>query len=80
MVVSSLIAANYTKPQPHVIEALVLHLYGEYSCIPDANPSAWVLLAMIIRLGMKMGYHRNQEAMSSLTPFQVRIDSILVLA
>lgn len=59
------------KGQPHIIEALALHLNGEYIHFREANPSVWILLAMIIRLAMRMGYHLAPQAMSGVSVFQV---------
>lgn len=67
-----IILADYTRPQEYLIETLVLHLYGEYASHRDADSSSWVLLGTIIRLAMRLGYHRDPDRIPSLTPFQVR--------
>jgi len=66
-----LILADYTRPQDFLIEALCLHLYGEYVSSRDAKSSAWVLSGMLVRLALRMGYHQHSQPALTLTPFQV---------
>lgn len=70
-VADCLIHADYTLPHEYLIETLVLHLYGEYAASRDANSSVWVLIGMISRLAMRMGYHRDPQHLPSVRPFQV---------
>lgn len=64
-----LIFADYMQPHELLIEALILHLYAEYVSSRDAKSSVWVLIGMIARLAMRMGYH--QPSQLGLTPFRV---------
>lgn len=66
-----LILADYTKPHNHLIETLIFHLHGEYTCNRDAEASVWVLVGMIARLAMRMGYHRDSKYFPNISPFQV---------
>jgi hypothetical protein len=65
----SLILADYTLPQDFLIEALILHLYSEYLSNRDANSTVWVLVGMIARLAMRMGYHQPEQPTLRNTPF-----------
>ena len=65
-----LITADYTKPHNHIIETLIFHLHAEYTSNRDAEASVWVLVGMIARLAMRMGYHRDPKLFPNLTPFQ----------
>ncbi|EAS33271.3 C6 transcription factor [Coccidioides immitis RS] len=65
-----LILADYTKPHRYVLEALVLHLQGEYSQTSDAQVSLWVLVGIIVRLAMRMGYHRDANMFPNISVFQ----------
>ncbi|KPI45212.1 putative transcriptional regulatory protein [Cyphellophora attinorum] len=65
-----LITADYTKPHNHIIETLIFHLHAEYTSNRDAEASVWVLVGMIARLAMRMGYHRDPKHFPNLTPFQ----------
>lgn len=66
-----LILADYTRPQEHLIEALILHLYAEYVGSRDAKSTVWVLVGMVARLAMRMGYHQPQQPTLRATPFHV---------
>ncbi|EEP76710.1 conserved hypothetical protein [Uncinocarpus reesii 1704] len=65
-----LVLADYTKPHRYVLETLILHLQGEYSQTSDAQISLWVLVGIIVRLAMRMGYHRDSSMFSNISPFQ----------
>jgi len=66
-----LILADYTKPHNFIIETLIFYLHGEYMCNRDSESSIWVLVGMIARLAMRMGYHRDSKHFLDITPFQV---------
>lgn len=65
-----LILADYTKPHNHLIETLIFHLHGEYIHQQEADASIWVLVGMIARMAMRMGYHRDSKWFPNITPFQ----------
>ncbi|KAL8730636.1 MAG: hypothetical protein Q9166_003949 [cf. Caloplaca sp. 2 TL-2023] len=65
-----LMRADLLKPVSHTIEALILHLHGEYARNRDAEVGVWVLVGMIVRLAMRMGYHRDSKLFPNVTPFQ----------
>ncbi|ETI25721.1 hypothetical protein G647_02495 [Cladophialophora carrionii CBS 160.54] len=65
-----LITADYTKPHNYIIETLIFHLHAEYTSNRDAEASVWVLVGMIARLAMRMGYHRDAKLFPNLSPFQ----------
>ncbi|CAF9920172.1 hypothetical protein IMSHALPRED_004836 [Imshaugia aleurites] len=65
-----LLLADFTKPVNHMIETLVLHLHCEYARSRDAEVGTWVLVGMIVRLAMRMGYHRDPKYFPNITPFQ----------
>ena len=68
-----LLLADFTKPVNHMIETLVLHLQSEYAKNRDAEVSVWVLVGMIVRLAMRMGYHRDPKYYPNISPFQGEI-------
>lgn len=68
-----LLLADFLKPVNHMIETLVLHLHGEYARNRDAEVGVWVLVGMIVRLAMRMGYHRDPKYYPNITPFQGEI-------
>lgn len=71
LVLSALTVAGWTTSQPHIIEALTLHLYAEYASVADLNLGVWTLLASITRLAMRMGYHRSHHPAKNVSVFQV---------
>ena len=68
-----LLLADFLKPVNHMIETLVLHLHGEYARSRDGEVGVWVLVGMIVRLAMRMGYHRDPKYYPNITPFQGEI-------
>ncbi|KAJ5660403.1 hypothetical protein N7507_006854 [Penicillium longicatenatum] len=69
-VAECLTLADYTKPHPYLIEALVFHLHGDFSQTREADVSVWVMTGVIARLAMRMGYHRDSKVFPNITPFQ----------
>ncbi|CAG8110689.1 unnamed protein product [Penicillium olsonii] len=69
-VAECLTLADYTKPHPFLIEALVFHLHGDLSQNRDADVSVWVMTGVIVRLAMRSGYHRDSKMFPNITPFQ----------
>lgn len=65
-----LVLADYTKPHRYLIETFILHLHADYSQTREADASIWVLVGMIARLAMRMGYHRDSKMYPNITPFQ----------
>ena len=55
-----LVLANYTKPTDHILEAL-LHYYAieQYRSIEDQYYSVSILVGIMVRTAMRMGYHRD---------------------
>ncbi|MCJ1472177.1 hypothetical protein MMC13_000824, partial [Lambiella insularis] len=65
-----LILGDYTQPHECLIEVMCLHLYAEYASSRDAKSSVWVLIGLIVRLAMRMGYHQPSQPTLSSTPFK----------
>ncbi len=65
-----LLLADFTKPVNHMIETLILHLHSEYARGREAEAGIWVLVGMIVRLAMRMGYHRDPKHYSKISPFR----------
>jgi len=65
-----LITADYTKPHAFLIETLIFHLHAEYSTNRDSDASVWIMIGIVVRLAMRMGYHRDSKFFPDLTPFQ----------
>ncbi|KAL2269916.1 hypothetical protein VTJ83DRAFT_2100 [Remersonia thermophila] len=71
--VQCLIAGEYTKPSQYTVEAMVLYAFCEYSARFDADSSIWVIVAMLVRIALRMGYHRDGKWFPNLTPFEAEM-------
>jgi hypothetical protein len=71
--VQCLITGNYTNANSYALETLVMHLLSMYISKPDSSFDGWFLMGTIIRLAMRMGYHRDPKTLtanSKITPFE----------
>ncbi|KAM4063748.1 fungal specific transcription factor [Hirsutella rhossiliensis] len=64
-IVQCLIASVYTKSGPHVMETMLHHLHIEFVIRADADKDTWFLLALVVNLAMRMGYHRDPSLFKS---------------
>ncbi|KAL3421339.1 C6 transcription factor [Phlyctema vagabunda] len=71
--VQCLINADFTKSTNYTIETLVLYLQGEYVRAFDAEVGIWVIVGIIVRLAMRMGYHRDPGSYSAISPYQAEM-------
>lgn len=65
-----LVAGEYTKSGPYVLETMIHYLYIEFLLSPDADHDLWFLLALEVNTAMRMGYHREPSNFAALTPLQ----------
>lgn len=68
--VQCLVNSDYTKSSMYTLETLILYVHGEYASRWDAEVGIWVIIGMIVRLSIRMGYHRDPSNYPSLTPYQ----------
>lgn len=66
----ALIAGNYSSGGPFALEALLHYHILEHTRYPDADVGTWLLTGMVVRLGFRMGYHRDPSHFPDVTPFQ----------
>lgn len=71
--VRGLTLANYMNGGPHIIETLINYQMIEQTRHPDASVSTWILLGTILRLALRMGYHRDPSHFPCFTPFQAEM-------
>ena len=67
---SAIVLADYTKPQPYTLESLIVYTGNELLRNDAAQVKVWVLTGMIMRLALRMGYHRDSSHYVRITPFQ----------
>lgn len=65
--------ADITKPVNHMIETLILHLHSEHGRNKDSEAGIWILVGMIVRLALRMGYHRDPKYYPGISPFRGEI-------
>lgn len=69
-IIQCLVLGNYTKCAPHTIETLLLYLHLEHNQHEDKQMEIWVLLGVIVRLALRMGYHRDASHFPHISIFQ----------
>jgi hypothetical protein len=69
-VVDCLIAGEYTKSGPFVLETFIHYVYIEFGMRVDADKDVWFLLALMVNLAKRMGYHRDPKHFLSMSPLQ----------
>jgi Fungal specific transcription factor domain len=68
--VQCLVNSDYTKSSTYTIETMLLYVHSEYQSRWDAEVGIWVIGGIIVRLALRMGYHRDPSNYPNLTPFQ----------
>lgn len=65
-----LVLGKYSSAKAYALETLVLHLYSSFLGLEDSNINLWFFMGIIIRLAMRMGYHRDSRSHPSISPFE----------
>ena len=60
---------DFLKPVHNIIEALILYVHAEYARHRDADVGNWILVGIIVRLALRMGYHRDPKHYPNICPF-----------
>jgi hypothetical protein len=71
--VQCMVIGKYTKSVPYSIETLLTYLCIESFRTPDSQVENWVLLGIVIRIALRMGYHRDASNFPRITPFQAEM-------
>ncbi|KAB5572632.1 fungal-specific transcription factor domain-containing protein [Coniochaeta sp. 2T2.1] len=71
--VQCLLAAEYTKPGPYVLETMTHYLYIEFVLHADANKDVWYLLSLAVNMAKRMGYHRDPSHFRGISPLQAEL-------
>lgn len=61
--------SDYTKPKTYTVDALLLYFYCELLRFRDTNFGLDVVLAIILRVAMRMGYHRDPSLYPNISIF-----------
>ena len=64
---SAAVLADFTKPKQHTLECLILYAAGLRS--NNAFVNVWLMIGLIVRLALRMGYHRDPSHYPAITVF-----------
>lgn len=65
-----LVLGNYSTARAYGLETLVLYLQSSLIGLADSQINLWFLMGIIIRLALRMGYHRDSRHHHSISPFE----------
>jgi hypothetical protein len=68
-VAQALVLSRYTRGPPYTMETLFLYFTMEYYLGNDSHSGVWILLGVIVRVAMRMGFHRDPAHSSQISPF-----------
>ena len=64
---SAAVLADFTKPKQYTLECLILYAAGLRS--NNAFVNVWLMIGLIVRLALRMGYHRDPSHYPAITVF-----------
>jgi Fungal specific transcription factor domain/Fungal Zn(2)-Cys(6) binuclear cluster domain len=65
-----LILGGYTRPRPHIVEALALYAQCKYNVTLDPSGEVGVIFALLTRLAFRMAYHRDPDNFPQMSVFE----------
>ena len=65
-----LILGGYTRPKPHVVEALALYAQCKYTQSMDPSREVGIIFSILIRLAYRMAYHRDADNFTHFSVFE----------
>jgi hypothetical protein len=68
--VQCLVLARYTTGGPYILETLITILAGEFVLLKDGATDSWLSIGLILQIAVRMGYHRDPDHFSGLSPFE----------
>jgi len=72
-VAQCLTLADIIQPIAQMLETLILYVQAEFARSKDAETGVLVTVSIVVRLAMRMGYHRDPGPFQGITPFQGEI-------
>lgn len=64
-----LVLGKYLHASEYVLETLVLHLESKFIGSLDSSINVWHIMGVIIRIAMRLGYHRDPKILVDVSPF-----------
>ncbi|KAK3301182.1 fungal-specific transcription factor domain-containing protein [Chaetomium fimeti] len=71
--VQCLNVGDYTRPAQFTVEAMMLYSFCEYATRWDADLGIWIIVSAVVRVALRMGYHRDGKWFPTLTPFEAEM-------
>lgn len=65
-----LVRGEYHRPQPLVLEALIMFAQCKNMQSLDPSREAGAMFGMVVRMAYEMGYHRDPDSLGSFSPFE----------
>ncbi|GAD95909.1 conserved hypothetical protein [Paecilomyces variotii No. 5] len=67
--VQCLLLGKYIHASEYVIETLALHLESKFIGSVDSSLNLWHIMGIIVRMAMRLGYHRDPSTLAGISPF-----------
>ncbi|KAK1490072.1 hypothetical protein CTAM01_10922 [Colletotrichum tamarilloi] len=71
--VRCLIAADYIRGGPYILESLIHYFLVEFYLNPVTEVGNWMVAGIIAQLAFRMGYHRDPSHFPHISPFEGEI-------
>ncbi|KAJ4324418.1 hypothetical protein N0V94_001316 [Neodidymelliopsis sp. IMI 364377] len=71
--VQCLVLANYAKCPPYTVEVLIMYFGTEYLRSADSQFSMSIIVGIIVRVALRMGYHRDPSRFPDISPFKAEM-------
>jgi hypothetical protein len=66
----ALVLADYTYPKKYTVEALLMYATAIHLYNDSNHLTLWLVLGTLLRVALKMGYHRDPSHSPAITPFE----------
>ncbi|RFU25920.1 hypothetical protein B7463_g10414, partial [Scytalidium lignicola] len=62
-----------SRPTPHLLETLLLHIEAEFISSPDSRVDTWMLTSTAVRVALHNGLHRDPSLHKGISPFEAEM-------
>ncbi|KAJ6131552.1 hypothetical protein N7523_001258 [Penicillium sp. IBT 18751x] len=70
MTAQCLVSSGYATAKENALEALLLYIQSRFMTQTSSSAQLWLELGTIIRLALRMGYHRDPNEMTNVPKFE----------
>jgi len=64
-----LMLGDITKCAPYTLEALLYNTMSEWARKDQNEPRVWMMIGLLVRVGLQMGYHRLAKSLTDMSIF-----------